>query len=347
MAMTALEIIHDLHEKKRPAPNWTNTTGIYADCSKYPDIEFYMKCPKCSHVHGSYKNMREAHRKRLCDRCNVETINKIKKMVKEVDSPKNRGKPGKGLSRITNEADELIPTPPGEEFDARDYILSTPHDSWIHAAMAELGDDQDTQFSVAPRSRAFLDDPDSVIKVELEGDDGTEWTLWRSEDAARAETLDVVRDQLQTDPGSFNQDWLLRFINRDALKEHFRDIAGDIEFLTEMDEQEQVDYLIRQGILNREDFYDDSDNFVPNEDLLEAGQEAFREKKIAEFDPMEWLRDVYGEEEALKQAAEAVGININAAADNAIATDGWQHFASYYDGSSTDLRSGAVAVRTH
>ena len=336
-----------LQEKKRPAPNWTNTKGIYADLSAYPDVEYYVKCPKCGQVHGSYKTMREAHGKRLCGVCDVEAINKIKKMVKEVDAPKNRGKPGKGLSRITNEADEMLPEPPGDDFDPREYLLATPPGDWIQAAIMDLTEHAGTQLSVAPRSRAFLDDPDSISKIELEGDDGTEWTVWKSEDDARAETLNSVRDRLETEPESFTQDWLQNFVNQDRLKDYLSEEARDIEWLTDMNEQEQVDYLIKQGILNQEDFYNDFDEFMSNEDLLEAGREAFREKKAADFDPMEWFRDVYGRDEAMKYAVEAVGIDVNAAAENAIDTDGWVHFANSYDGNSFNLENGAVAIRTN
>lgn len=344
--MTALEVIHDLHEKKRPAPNWTDTKGVYADLSAYPDVEYYVKCPKCGQVHGSYKTMREAHGKRLCDLCNVEAINKIKKMVKEVDAPKNRGKPGKGLSKVFNEADETLPEPPGDDFDPREYLLATPPGDWIQASLLELGEREDTQFNVAPRSRAFLDDPDGTVHVDIEGDDGTEWALWKTEDEASASIANDVEERLRDEPESFNQDWLQNFVNMDRLKDYLSEEARNIEWLTDQNEQEQVDYLIKQGFLNEEDFYNDFNEFMSNEDLLDAGREAYREKKVADFDPMEWFRDVYGDE-AMKYAVEAVGIDYVAAAADAIATDGWIHFANSYDGNYTELRTGAVAYRTN
>jgi len=347
--MTALEVIHDLQEKKRPAPNWTDTKGVYADLSGYPDVEYYVKCPKCGQVHGSYKTMREAHGKRLCGVCDLEAINKLKKEVKEVDAPKNRGKPGKSTSKLFNEADEMLPPPPPPEddFDPREYLTTTPHGDWIQAALLELGDREGTQFSVAPRSRAFLDDPDSTTSIDLEGDDGTEWKLYKSEDEARTYALNDVEQRLLDEPENFTQDWLGNFVNQDRLKDYLREEAHDIEWLTDQSEQEQVDYLIKQGLLNEEDFYNEDMDFVDNEDLREAGLEAFREKKAADFDPMEWFRDVYGRDEAMKYAIEAVGIDHHAAAENAIDTDGWSHYVSSYDDSYTNLSNGAVAWRTN
>ena len=345
--MTAFDVIQDLNEKKRPAPNWTDTKGVYADLSAYPDVEYYVKCPKCGQVHGSYKTMREAHGKRLCGVCDLEAINKIKKMVKEVDAPKNRGKPGKGLSKITNEADEMLPPPPEEPFNPREYLMTTPYGDWIQASMMELGEEQDTNYSVAPRSRAMLDEPDDVITVDIEGDDGTEWKLYKSEDDARAAILNQVRDDLQSQPEAFNKDWLEGFINMDRLKDYLSEEARNIEWLLDESEQEQVDYLIKQGLLNEEDFYNEENDFVDNEDLREAGLEAFREKKAAEFDPMEWFQDVYGKDEAMKYAVEAVGIDVDAAAESAIQADGWIHYAHSYDDTYTDLHTGAVAWRTN
>ena len=365
--MTALEAFQTLIEKKRPAPNWTDTKGVYADLSSYPDVEYYVKCPKCGQVHGSYKNMREAHGKRLCDLCNVESINKLKKQVKEVDAPKNRGKPGKGTSKLFNEAailpapgeyayippvtvyeaDDVLPEPPPEDnFDPREYLLTPETGNWINDAMRELGDKEGTQFNIAQRHRNYLDDPDSAFTVDVEGDDGTEWRIYQTEDEARTEALRRVRDDLENEPGLFTQNWLENFIDMDRLKHHLSEEARDIEWLLQMSEQEQVDYLIKQSHFNQEDFYNEEGDFVPNEDLLEAGREKFVEKQVEDFDPMGWMRDVYGREEAAKEAIEAVGINYDAAAESAVNADGWAHFLSTYDGNYTEI-GDAVAFRTN
>ena len=366
--MTAREIIHCLHEHK-PAPNWTNTKGVYGDYSRYPDIQFYCKCPKCALVHGSYKNMREAHSKRLCDRCNIEAINKTKKLVKEVDAPKNRGKPGKSLSKVFNEAavlpapgeypvrrwqpvrvteaDEMLPPPPGDAFDARDFLLSTPFGSWISIALYELGNDQGTEFTVSPDFQSIIDEPDSAAYCNVEGNNNTEWTIYKSEDEAREAALERVRQDLRHEPENYFQPWLQNHINLERLKNHLREEAREIEWLLDMEEEEQVAYLIKAHILSEENFYNEEGDFVPNEDLLEAGLEIFRNQKEAEFDPLDFLRDIYGKEEYIAKAIEIGGINIDAAAEDAVQIDGWAHFMNTYDGGYTDLTNGAVAFRTN
>ena len=52
-------------------------------------------------------------------------------------------------------------------------------------------------------------------------------------------------------------------------------------------------------------------------------------------------------DEAVKQAIKAVGINVKAAAKDAVDTDGWQHFLAHYDGSSHTTDSGLVYWRTN
>ena len=468
--MKALEIIRGLREEKRPAPNWTNTSGIYQDCSGYPDVEFYARCPKCGLVHGSYKTMREAHAYRLCNRCQVDNINKLKKQVRELDLPKNRGKPGKSLSRMFNEANRLLPAPllegfawhpelfehrarllqalaaaglvfgqdfssvdllhdefglevcgiafektalfivnrvmpaavpdlsvrfhfirdrrqehgwtavavrddeglgadtlkqkmrsrvpvmamamaeaglPPEGFDAREYFLSTPG-PWFEVAMRELGNEEHANFHLG---RDNLDAEEDCDSVNVEGDNATEWTIFRDEDKAEAEALRQVTQDLESEPEIFNQNWLEAYINMESLKDTLSEEARNIEWLREEDDERKVRYLIDHGSLQEEDWYDADGNFVgitpDNEGLVEDALDTFAEEQAKRFDPMEWLRSIYGkEDEVIKEAIRLAGIDVAAAAQDAVNTDGWIHFLNSYSSNYTLLDSGAVAFMT-
>ena len=61
-------------------------------------------------------------------------------------------------------------------------------------------------------------------------------------------------------------------------------------------------------------------------------------------DPMQYLEDIYGDEAAQK-AIEIAGIDIDAAAEDAVQTDGAEHFLSRYDGNSYETKSGFVYWR--
>jgi len=360
------ELIHSLNEKARPAPNWTNTSGVYGDYSDYPDIKFYTKCPKCGAVHGDYKSLRDAHRKRLCGACDLDAINKMKEMIKNVDAPENRGKPAKGLSKVFNEADEMLPAPPedegDEEFDPREYVIGTEHyEGWIEAAVQDLskqvGQTIRLSDSTLEDSGTDLEHPDSIFKIEVVGtgeDYGRDheflYTIWRTEDEAITYATNQVEQDIEDSPENFNKDFIKGYINTERLARDLRDQARDIEWLPE-DTRELVDELVRNDCLREEDFYTPTGRFkkiTPRLDrMIDQGKEMLADKREAAFDPMEWLEEVYGKEEATKQAIEIAGVDAGAAARACVAADGWDHYVSSYDSSHYDLEGGAVAVRTH
>lgn len=71
------------------------------------------------------------------------------------------------------------------------------------------------------------------------------------------------------------------------------------------------------------------------------------EKRIAERlkDPMGYLADIHGDKEAVEQAIKIAGINVEEAADDAVNSDGWEHFLSRYDGNAAETASGFVYWR--
>ena len=63
--------------------------------------------------------------------------------------------------------------------------------------------------------------------------------------------------------------------------------------------------------------------------------------------PMEYLENIYGKEDAVKQAIQIAGIDIDAAAEEAVNIDGPAHFLSSYDGQSYTTDGGLVYWRTN
>jgi hypothetical protein len=356
--------IHSLNEKAKPAPNWSETSGIYANYSEYPDIKFYVKCPKCGEVHGTYKDMRDAHSKRLCSHCDVEAINKAKKMIHDVDSPKSKGKPAKSfaLSRVFNErlparANKAVGTllEDDPDFDADEYMSSKSEPAgsdWINVALANLADETYHQFQIDdPRNPFDLDDPAEVAvtpKVQVVSDEGEEYTLYRTEEHAEREAIAQNVEDITGNDCQFSPDFLVNYVNMDRLKRDLSDSARDVEWL-DRDPKRRIDYLIKEGLLEEDDFYTPTGRFrkvTPRTDrLVDNAVEALADKREAEFDPMEFLREIYGED-YMKEAIRIGGINAQEAAEAAVRADGWAHFLSHYDGSYLDLRGGAVAVRT-
>ncbi len=341
--MTAKELIL---ERKKPVPNWANLRGVYADLSDWPGrISFYAKCPKCGHVHGDFKTMREAHAKRLCPDCDIKAINKLKDYIAQVDDPDQRGKPGKSIAKMFHEAQDP------DDIDPMEMIDKTIIDNWMVLAMFQLQTKEDTAFTLA--RGADTEDADTTVTFDVEGDDGTEWTIYKTEDDAYNAAIERVREDLDDQPELFTPDWLEGFINMERLK---RDLLMDKDWRDDFvnmygDEDEQVDYLIDQGLLSEDDFFTPTGKrrkmSPKRERLLEQGIEAWGEKQAEDFDPMEYMRDIYGRDEAAKEAIKIAGIDRDAAATEAVDVDGWAHFLAHYDGNYTELKNGAVAFRTN
>lgn len=344
-----------LLERKKPLPNWADTTGIYADLSDYPRrVSYYVTCPKCHQTHGDFKDMREAHAKRVCPNCEIDAINKLKDYIAHVDDPDQRGKPPKSTTQMFHEAEEPPAPPPAEDFPEDNFdpmeMIHALADNWITQAITQLEAEQNV--TLTPRD-GEIPDAAETDKLELEGDDGTEWTVYKDESIAEAEALERVRDDLQSQPEVFTQTWLEQYIDLDRLKDYcLMDRDWRDEFVNSYgDEEEQIDYLIEQGLLEADDFITPTGRrrklSPKRERMLEQAIEAWGERQAESFDPMEYMRDIYGAEKAGAEAIKAVGFNLDEAAKGAVNTDGWQHFMATYDGNSYNLESGAVAIRTN
>lgn len=217
----------------------------------------------------------------------------------------------------------------------RDEIGDEPdEDGTIHTD-ADLEDVENDTFKIVTRRRTYF-----VCK------DG---------DVARREAIAKVHGDLD-EPGLFSQDWLRQFINLDRLKSHLK---SDEEESTRngMDDEypsyeDKRDYLIKRGDLDEDDFteIDDEGDTVEKEidgDLestIDSAWEAHIEKLVDDRldDPLEYLAEIYGEEDACKQAIEMVGIDRDEAAEAAVDADGVGHFLGSYDGEEHKCRGDAV-----
>jgi hypothetical protein len=115
----------------------------------------------------------------------------------------------------------------------------------------------------------------------------------------------------------------------------------------------EIDYVWkdweREGLDLPEDVYeegeeDDGDPRAPTQ--REAEELAEKQVEVELEDPMRYLEDIYGGDASAK-AIEIAGIDIDAAADDAVDTDGWEHFLARYDGNSYETGSGLVYWRVN
>jgi hypothetical protein len=191
---------------------------------------------------------------------------------------------------------------------------------------------------------------------------GKEWIVARDDDAARELALASVKQDLEQEPENFDQSFLESHIDLDRLR---RDLHSDI---ADMAREDAEDTARR----NPERFWQDAEGFgidppeppktkqgrrqkvrqvlaeetpEPTDDDIERFAEAVAEDRLK--DPLEYLRDIYGNDDAVKKAIEIAGIDEDAAAEEAVSADGAGHFLSSYDGNTYDTANGLTYWRTN
>lgn len=166
------------------------------------------------------------------------------------------------------------------------------------------------------------------------------WIVFIDEDDARTATINQVREDLESDPEMFNQDWLMSIIDVEKAEVLFREIynewnysyAEDIESESSSDpefDNRQQEEMAKAGV-------DDIDDFVEylTQNQINEGTGGY-----------DHFKSNFGEEEAKKLVMEHNLIDIDEAAESAVNTDGWEHFLSAYDGNYNNLPSDAVYFR--
>ncbi len=160
---------------------------------------------------------------------------------------------------------------------------------------------------------------------------------------------EVVKQYLEDEPEIFEQSFIEQHINMDRLR---RDLESDVvnmrtEDLTDMAERHPEDFWDEY---EREGFSAPDDDHAEDEERPEPDQEQIEElaeKQAQEQlrDPMQYLEDIYGREDAVKRPSRIAGIDINAAAEDAVSTDGAAHFVARYDGDYHMTKAGFVYWR--
>jgi len=184
--------------------------------------------------------------------------------------------------------------------------------------------------------------------MSFEFKNGQEFLVFSSYDDAENYATRKVEEDLDSEPELFSQDWLEGFIDTERL---YRDLDDDVynmnhSYFTEIADEDGDEYETRQiDELVEGDFLDKDD--IEDEGKIDSAiEDAARDRTDEQLrDPMEYLREIYGDEDAVKEAMRIAGFDTTAAAENAIQTDGVPHFLSSYDGEEVELDNGNVMYR--
>lgn len=202
--------------------------------------------------------------------------------------------------------------------------------------MADFNDDTEVDQMLHELAEAESEDFDD-LKADFEPNkhgDGykvANWVIYETEDAAEAVALAQVQEDLENEPGLFNQDWLSSFIDEENSEIFFRQVyeEWDSSYVSDIDKNRLEEEMADAGV-----------------DSEEAYVEYLVNSKIEEGEGgLSHYRDNFGEEAAAKLISDNNLLDLDAAAESAISTDGWAHFISHYDGNYETLPCGAVYFR--
>lgn len=178
------------------------------------------------------------------------------------------------------------------------------------------------------------------------------WVVARDNDVVRDLALAVVKQDIENEPEIFSQDFLESHINVDRLR---RDLEPDLlnenhDYFDEMSDDDLLDDGPRYGIDTDQYMETDEDDEDAEPELTDRDGlvEALAEEKTSRDlkDPVDYLVEIYGRDQAIAEAIKIAGIDIDAAAEDAVNTDGPEHFVAPYDGNSHELDCGWVYWRT-
>lgn len=209
-----------------------------------------------------------------------------------------------------------------------------------------------------------------IMDFEIEGEDerqgkfvvGETLYAWIvNENVAINMAEDDVRSQLEDQPELFTQEWLKSFI---YITDTDRRMIADEEATARMEGMGE-DEIIEQAEL-QDEFNEITEKMSELEsrdkegtpkyqalerakdELVAKATEALQEKYYDEIyealeDPVQYFvhdLGIYNETDLLKQ--NFISINTDEAAEDAVSTDGWEHFLSAYDGDYEETNEGVV-----
>ena len=171
-----------------------------------------------------------------------------------------------------------------------------------------------------------------------------EWYVVENEDAEYDLAIEIVKQDLEQEPEIFEQSFIEQHINMSRLKRNLEPdvLDSNIERLRDEAPEDFWREYERAGFEAPEED-EDGDLPEPSEEEIEELAEHQTDEEMK--DPMQYLEDMFGREDAVKKAIEIAGIDIDAAAEDAVDTDGAGHFLSSYDGKTHVTKSGLVYWR--
>ncbi len=224
-------------------------------------------------------------------------------------------------------------------------------EDWMEEAAAELAEAQGYDPDDASITPGVWGWEHGCI-VELGSE---EWLVFEDADEAETHAIARLEQDLEDEPGIFDQGWLAkhmtmsdtdrRIMANEQADSYVDDLDDDslIEAANLENDMEELDDALDDAEI------DDDEYEEQKEALADRAREQLREEISSDVydrlsDPLRYFEEEYGwgVEDI---PSNLMSLDIGAAAQDAVDTDGVAHFLSGYDGNVVELGSGAEAYR--
>ena len=176
-----------------------------------------------------------------------------------------------------------------------------------------------------------------------------DWIVMRNDDEFDDAAVEVVKNDLQESPENFEPNFIRSHINMDRLK---RDLSHDLsdsntDYVNDLEPERFWKEASDRGLDIPDDVQASLDAGDDPREPTGAEEDEFAEDMTDEQlkDPIGYLEEIYSKEEAQAKAAEIGGIDLDAAAEEAVRVDGAAHFMCSYDGNYETSPSGFIYWR--
>lgn len=188
----------------------------------------------------------------------------------------------------------------------------------------------------------------TVYEITIQGGGHKEWNVVEDSDQEEELAIEIVTQDLNDQPEIFEKNFIESHIDMDRLR---RELHSDVL-------DSNIERITSDANHDPDGFWSDYERagFDAPEEDEEGERRDPEDSEIDELanhqtdeelkDPMQYLDDIYGDEAAAK-AIEIAGIDVEAAAKEAVSTDGAGHFLSSYDGNTSETKNGLVYWRTN
>jgi hypothetical protein len=173
-----------------------------------------------------------------------------------------------------------------------------------------------------------------------------EWIVMRDDDEFETAAVEGVKDDLRESPENFEPNFIQNHIDMDRLR---RELSSDVsssneDYVSSLEPSRFWEEAPGLNIDIPDDVQAALDNGDEPREPTGAEEEEFEERMTDNQlnDPVGYLEEIFGRKDAQKKAVEIGGIDVDAAAEEAVRVDGAAHFMCNYDGNYDTSPSGFI-----